>query len=238
MHVALLVDTSGHQGVPDEAFRTAVADFASRLAASHQVALYAIGDRAVPVLAYTQDADRLRTAIAGMFGASYDRSQLVDAVDRALKDLQPLEARRPVIVAISSESPESSSRTAGGVIRRLVEQSVAFHVVTVASATGAQSTTRVTNDIPTSSQRLGSVAAAGEGDRERTQMVEQGTAVTGGGRQRVTTTLALGQALTRVSRELEQSYLVVFTRDGGGKMRDLQVGIMVEGVTVRATAAR
>ena len=237
MHVAVLVDTSGHQGVPDEAFRTAVTQFVARLAASHQVSLYSFGDRAALVQAYTQDAPRLRSAVDGMFGATEQRSQLIDAVDRALRDLSGVQSKRPVIVAITSESPEASGRTAGGVIRRMVDQSVAFHVISVASATGSQGAARVSNDIPSSSRRLGGIVSAGEGDRERTQMVEQGTAVTGGGRQRVTSSLALGPALTRISSELAQSYLVVFTRPGGGKVRDLQVGVMVDDVTVRATAA-
>jgi VWFA-related protein len=237
MHVAVLVDTSGQQGAPDESYRSAIAELVTRLATSHQVALYSFGDRAVPVLGFTQDADRLRAATAGMFGASHQRSQLVDAVDRALRDLAGTEAKRPVIIAIASESPESSSRTAGGVVRKMVDQSVALHVVSVASATGSGAASSLSNDIPTSSRRLGGVVSAGEGDRERTQMVEQGTAVTGGGRQRVTSSLALASALERVRRELATSYLVTFTRSGSGRVRDLQVGVMVDDVTLRATAA-
>lgn len=78
---------------------------------------------------------------------------------------------------------------------------------------------------------------AGEGDRERNQMLQQGTALTGGGRQRVTSTLAVGPALARVANELANSYKVTFARPGSARMEDLQVGVMFEGVTLRATAA-
>jgi hypothetical protein len=81
------------------------------------------------------------------------------------------------------------------------------------------------------------MVAAGEGDRERNQALEQGTSKTGGGRQRLTNILALGPALGRVANELANSYKVTFARPGSAKMQDLQVGLMVEGVTLRATAA-
>jgi VWFA-related protein len=237
MHVAVLVDTSGHQGTPDENFRRAVVEFVTGLAASNHVAVYAFGDRATPVVPFTQDAQQLRAAISNMFGGTHQRSHMIDAIDRALRDLEPVEAKRPVIVAITSESPEASGRTAGGVIKRLIAQSVALHTVSLSTATGTDRASGIDKDIPSSSRRLGGMAAAGEGDRERTQMIEQGTAGTGGSRQRLTSTLAVGPALTRLARELSTSYLVTFTRSGSGQVRDLQVGVMVDNVTLRATAA-
>lgn len=55
--------------------------------------------------------------------------------------------------------------------------------------------------------------------------------------QRVTSTLAVGPALARVANELANSYKVTFARPGSVRMEDLQVGVMFEGVTLRATAA-
>jgi VWFA-related protein len=237
MHVAVLVDTSGQQGAPEEGFRKAIADFVSRLAVRHHVAVYSFGDQAIQVAGFTQDEPVLRAAVTNMFGASQQRSQFIDAIDLALRHFSKIEAKRPVIVAITSESPEASGRTAGGVIKRLIAQSVVLHTLSVATATGSDRATVVDRDIPSSSRRLGGMAAAGEGDRERNQMVEQGTAGTGGSRQRLTSTLALAPALTRLTRELSSSYLVTFARRGGGQVRDLQVGVMVDDVTLRATAA-
>jgi VWFA-related protein len=236
MHVAVLVDTSVASGTPDEPFRSAVVAFIERLAATNHVALYAFGDRATRVAAFTQDPVQLRSAATGMFGWSHQRTNLIDAVDLALGDFVSVEPPRPVIIAISSENAEASGRTAGAVIRRLIAQSVAFHAVTIATLP-ANATTGVGTDIPTKSQRLGGMIAAGEGDRERTQMLQQGTTITGGGRQRVTSTLALAGALGRVANELSNSFKVTFTRPGTARMQDLQVGILVDGVTLRATAA-
>jgi hypothetical protein len=103
----------------------------------------------------------------------------------------------------------------------------------LANTSGAQAQ-GVGGSIPEKSARLGGMVAAGEGDRERTQLLQQGTSATGGGRQRVASIL---NALGRVASELANSYKVTFARPGTAKMQDLQVGLLVEGVTLRATAA-
>jgi VWFA-related protein len=237
MHVAVLVDTSVGNGAPNEVFRSAVVDFVERLASFNKVAVYSFGDRAAAVTGFTQDSPQLRAAATAMFGWSHERSHLIDAVDMALRDLEKIETKRPVIIAITSESPEASRRTAGGVIKRLIAQSTAFHAIALTAASRSGSATGVNANIPASSQRLGGMIAMGEGDRERTQVLQQGTAATGGGQQRLTSTLALSQALARLARELSTSYLLTFTRPGSDKIKDLQVGIMVDGATLRATAA-
>lgn len=237
MHVAVLLDTSVGDGSPDESYRSAVLAFVERLAVSNHVAVYSFGDRAARVMAFTQDAAQLRSATNGTFGLSHQRSHLMDGIDLALRDLEGAESPRPVIIAISSESPEASGETAGKVIKKLIAQSVAFHSISLASATGSGQGVSPGGTIPEKSARLGGMTATGEGDRERNQMLQQGTSATGGGRQRVTSTLALGPALTRVANELANSYKVTFERRGSAKMEDLQVGVMLEGVTLRATAA-
>ncbi len=237
MHVAVLVDTTIANGSPDEAFRSAVVGFVERLAASNQVAVYSFGDRAARVSEFTQDGVQLRAAVLGLFGWAHQRSLLIDAIDLALRDFEKIESPRPVMIAITSESPEASTKTAGGVIKRLIAQSIAFHSISVVSATPTGAVSPVNADIPTKSKQLGSMIAAGEGDRERTQMLAQGTSATGGGRQRVTSILALAPALARAAHELANSYKVTFARPGTAKMEDLHVGVMIEGITLRATAA-
>lgn len=243
MHVAVLVDTSIANGAPDENFRSAVLAFVERLAPANHVAVYSFGDRATRAADFTQDAVALRSATGGIFGWAHQRSHLIDAIDLALRDLERVESPRPVIIALCSESPEASGRTAGSVIKRLIEQSVAFHAVSLVNPGSGSGTSALggrgapADRVPSSSQRLGGMVAAGEGDRERNQVLQQGTSKTGGGRQRVTNILALAPALGRVANELSNSYKVTFARPGTARMEDLQVGLLVEGVTLRATAA-
>lgn len=237
MHVAVLVDTSVANGSPDESFRSAILAFVERLALSNHVAVYAFGDRASRVAAFTQDAAELRSATSAMFGWSHQRSLLIDAIDLALADFEGVEPPRPVMIAVTSESPEASGQTAGAVLKRLIAQSVAFHSISVSSATGSGQASGVSPDIPAKSRRLDAMIATGEGDRERNQLLRQGTSATGGGLQRVTSTLAVRAALARTANELANSYKVTFARPGAAKMEDLQVGVLFEGVTLRATAA-
>lgn len=237
MHIAVIVDTSIANGAPDETFRSTVVQFVEGLAASNHVALYSCGDRATRLADFTKDAAQLRTVAAGMFGWSHQRSHLIDAIELSLGDFARAESPRPVMLVISSESPEASRRTAGGVIKRLISQSVAFHAISLTGAVRSLQHNSVTADVPSSSQRLSGMISAGEGDRERTQMLEQGTSVTGGGRQRLASTLALAPALARVVNELSNSYKVTFARPGSSKLQNLQVGIIAEGVTLRVTAA-
>ena len=131
MHVAVLVDTSIANGSPDETFRSAVVAFVQRLAASNHVAVYSFGDRAARVASFAQEPAKIGAAVTGMFGWSHQRSHLIDVIDLCLRDFESIESPRPVIIAITSESPEASGQTAGGVIKRLIAQSVAFHAISL-----------------------------------------------------------------------------------------------------------
>ena len=239
MHVAVLVDTSALTG-PDESFRSSILEFVDRLASLNSVAIYSTGDRATLVVPFTKDQAQLRAGINGMLNAVHTRSAVVDGIDRALADIAAIEVARPVIVSISSEAAEASGKSAGSVIKKMIAQSTAFHSVSLARAAGTaggRSGNMTAAGVAASSAAMTSMIAAGEGDRERTQLLEQGTKATGGGRQRVTSTMALKGALHRVGNELSTSYRITFSRSGKDKVKDLQVGIMLEGVTVRATPA-
>ena len=240
MHVAVLVDTSATGGA-NEIYRSAVLEFVQRLAAFNLVAIYSTGDRAVPVVRFTKDVAVLRAGIEGLFNAVYTRSAVVDGIDRALQDMSLTEIVRPVIVSISSEAAEASGKSAGSVIKRMIAQSTAFHSVSLATGTGSGSANKVAPMTPAgiaaSSAALSSMVAAGVGDRERNQLLDQGTKSTGGGRQRITNLMALKAALHRIANELATSYRVTFARPGSDKVRDLQVGLYLDGVTVRATPA-
>lgn len=239
MHVAVLVDTSVTGG-PDETFKSAIMDFVERLVALNTVAVYTTGDRATLVVPFTKDLAQLRTGINGMFNVVHTRSAVVDGIDRALQDFAAIEVARPVIVSISSETGEASGKSAGSVIKRMIAQSTAFHSVSITTPTGGRASragAMTPAGVAASSAAMTSMMAAGEGDRERNQLLDQGTKTTGGGRQRITSAMALKNALHRVGNELATSYRVTFARSGSDRVRDLQVGIYLENVTVRATPA-
>jgi hypothetical protein len=81
------------------------------------------------------------------------------------------------------------------------------------------------------------MAAGGDGERDPNSLLQQGPAVTGAPRPPLPSTLALAGALDRLMRELTNGYRVTFRRSGTDRAKDLQVGVLIEGVTLRATAA-
>lgn len=237
MHVAVIVDTSQASKIAVTPFRTAVTTFVERLAASHLVGLYTCGDRASRVTDFTQDAGLLREAVLTAFGRSSGAAFLLDGVDLAVEDVQRLAPRRPVVVVISTESPEGGGQSAGSVVKKLIERSVSFHAVVLASATGSgQGGGRLETDVMKRRQAMESMIALGEGDRERTQLLEQGTSSTAGSIQRVASLLALEPALVRLTNELVYSYRLTFATNAKSS-KNLQVGVLLDGVTVRAIPA-
>ena len=242
MHVAVILDTSFNPNVPIDAYRQAIGDFTDRLAAFHNVAIYSVTERPTQVTPFTRDPAKLRGAVASLFARPDSRTYLIDTIDLVLRDMKPLEPARPVIVAFTTETVESSTRTAAAVIKQLIASSTVFHAIalnTLSGGTTAAPMRDPTNaGVPGRSQQLGRVSAIGEGDRERNRLLEQGTAVTAGTRQNINSVTALGQPLFKLASEFAYSYQVTFAGPEANRpLKDLQVGILAEGVTVRAIGA-
>jgi VWFA-related protein len=242
MHVAVILDTSFGPELPIDSFRSAVGDFVARLAASHHVALYTIAERAARTTPFTRDAAQLRAAIATMFARPESRTYLLDTIDQALSDLRPLEPARPAIVAFTTENVEASSLTAASVMKRLIAQSTSLHAVQFATAKigSAGSVVRDSGggSVPARSAQLGRLQTEGEGDRHRNRLLEEGTRLTAGSLQRIVSVESLDAPLVKLASEFAYSYRLTFAGPPADRpLRDLQIGLMVEGVTVRAIPA-
>lgn len=240
MHVAVLVDTSAFIEQAVDAYRDAIGAFVSRVAVSNHVALYEFGGRAASLVPFTRDAAALKDGVGRIAARANTPPRLIEAVALACQDLLAAEAARPVIVAIAVGSADTSPKSAGSVIKQLIERAVTLHVVE-ATVAGAPTTPSLSTSAGRSEierrERLNQLSAVSEGARERVQLVEQGTVKTAGGLHRVASPLAIGPALDRVRSELAAVYRVTYERPGSGRTRDLQVGLMLEDVVVRAIAA-
>ena len=237
--LALIVDTSAVTDTAAE-FRQVLVELVERLAPAHQVGLYEFGDRASALLPFTTDLSALRDRIGRISARPAAAGRLIDAVELAHRDLRALSATRPVIVAITAGGADSSSRSAGSVIKQLIEYPTTLHVVAIGSRAGPAAPSLTSSSGRSEverRERLSQLQAAGEGDRERTQLLEQGTSKTGGALHRVASPLAIGPALARVHAELLTTYRVTFSTQSRAKAGNLQVGVMLEEVTVRAIAA-
>ena len=240
MHLALLVDTSGAVSSA-ETYRTALADFVGKVPPGTLIAVYEFGANPIPVVPFTTDTAAVTAAIGRLSGRQDTMPRLIDAIEMACRDLKAQSSKRPVVVAVSVGGSDNSARTAGTVIKQLIELPAALHIVAIGSAAGGPSSPSLTSasgrDGIARQERLRQMEAEGEGHRERSQLLADGTSKTGGTLHRVASMLAIGGALERVNGELEATYQVTFSRPGGGKPKNLQVGVMLDDVIVKATAA-
>jgi len=116
---------------------------------------------------------------------------------------------------------------------------VSLHAVAVtnrATPAAPSLTSASGQSIPERQQRLVQVGATGEGERERTQVLRDGTAKTAGALHEVTTALAIGSALDLVSAEIRNTYRVTYARRAAGG-RGPADRLMLEDVVVRAIPA-
>jgi VWFA-related protein len=239
-HIAVLVDTSSFMAGAVGPYRSAIEAFVTKLAGENKVAMYEFGERANRLVAFTGDAALLRDTVGAISARASDVSRLLDAIDLACRDLRAAEARRPIIVSVSTGAVDASTTTGGAIVKRLIQDAVSLHAVTVtnrATAAAPSLTSASGQSIPERQQRLVQVGATGDGERERTQVLREGTAKTAGRLHEVTSALAIGSVLDLVSAEIRNTYQVTYAREGSGKSRDLQVGLMLEDVVVRAIAA-
>jgi VWFA-related protein len=241
MHVALLVDTSAFVTTTAEQYRRDLGGFVARVAAFNVVALYEFGDRPNRLVAFTRDGAELAEGLSHVSIRPSGVPRLVDTVDMACRDLRAAEAARPVVVVVTFTQSDASSKSAASVVKQLIEQNTSISIVAVDAGRSTGSTPSLTSDSGRSElerrQRLNQLASTGEGNRELMQLMDQGPAKTGGGLQRVASPLAIAPALGRVAAELAATYRLTYVRPGSGKSRDLQVGVLMEEVTVRAIAA-
>ena len=243
MHVAVLVDTSFNPTIPIEAFRSALGDFVERLVAFHHVSLYTFAERPNRLTPFTRNAAQLRSAIRDMFATPESRTYLIDTIDLVLGDMKSLEPARPVIVAFTTDNVESSNMTAAVVMRRMIAAFTTFHAVHLAAKSSDRAGAPMIRDprnegVPGRSAQLGRLVTEGEGDRERNRLLEEGTKMTAGSLQRIVTLTALSSPLFKLASEFAYSYRLTFGGPPVDKpLKNLQIGVLAEGVTVRAIAA-
>ena len=239
-HIAVLVDTSSFIAGAAVTYRSAIAAFIARMAQENKVAIYEFGDRANRVVAFTSDAAQLTEGVGRLTARASDVSRLLDAIDLACRDLRAAEARRPVIVSISTGATDVSTTTGGAAVKLLIKNAVSLHAVAVtnrASPAAPSLTSASGQSIIERHDRLTQLGVSGEGERERTQVLREGTAKTAGNLHEVTSAIGIGPALDRVYAELRGTYRISYDREGSGRSTDLQVGLMLQDVVVRAIPA-
>jgi len=191
MQIALLVDTS--QAARDDIahVRTALPGFVTALTTGkvkHEVAIIAIGERPTVFTNYTFNQAALTKGINRIWSMQGSGAYLLDGMIEVCQGFKKRGAQRPVIVAILSEGPELSNRQHDQVLDPMRAAGAAFHAITMGRPSSSLS----------------------DEMRNRNQVLDEGPRTTGGRREELLTSMALGGKLTLLADELMHQYKVTY----------------------------
>ncbi|HEX3701969.1 MAG TPA: hypothetical protein VHU82_01485 [Vicinamibacterales bacterium] len=196
MQIEVLVDNSqaAREYIPD--LRAALPEFVDALLVPNaagrrnEVGLVALGERPTILAEPTFDAALLRKGIDRVFSQPGSGNYLLDGIIEVCQGFKKRGALRPVIVAITTEGPEFSSRHFDLVLGPLRDSGAAFEAIVVGPMSGDTS----------------------DDARNRSIVLDQGTRASGGRLDHILTSLALKGKLKQVAADLTHQYLVAFAR--------------------------
>jgi Ca-activated chloride channel family protein len=214
LQIAVLIDTSQAMEPYVSDLRRALRDFFNQMAGEHELALIAFGERPNVLVEYTRDPVRLEASVDRVFAQSGSGAYLLDAVVEVSRGLLKRGATRSAIVVITAEGPEFSERYHQAVLDELYATDAALHAFVLARP-GASFLERAA--------------------REREITLAEGARVTGGRRENLLTSMALGTTLRELAAQLKNQYGVVYARpESLVPPHTVKVSVNRPGVTVRA----
>jgi VWFA-related protein len=193
MQIALLVDNSARSNSNIRDIREATNEFIKGVTGNgkNQVAVIAVAERPTVMVDYATDQAKLLGGAGRLFTQSGSGAYLLDGIFETAQGFKKREASRPVVVAISTNGPELSTRYHDQIITALHGVGASFHVVMV----GPPPTDVISSE-----------------GRERALTLSQGTEETGGRYDNVLAASALSDRLKQVANELTHQYLVTYAR--------------------------
>ncbi len=215
MQIAVLVDDT-------ESATTAIADLRRGLQAfirvltpgGHRLALVSFGERPSILVDYTSDPTKLAAGVGRLFAKPGSGSYLLEAMMETTRGFARLEARRPVMVIVTTEGEEFSNDYYATVLDAVNKSGAQVHAL-IRTGSGAE--------------------PSGEGVRNRNVVLADGPDQTGGGRHYLLTDSSIGPAFERLAAELTAQYQVVYARPQTLIPPErLEVTVRRAGVTVRA----
>jgi len=192
MQIAILVDNSQAAGDYIQDYREALPAFITALTSDadtggkNQIALIALADRPTIITDYTSDRAALLKGAQRVFSFSDSGTYILDGLIEVSRGFTKRDAKRPVIVAITTEGPELSDRQFQQVLEPLKNAGAAFHVMIVGWPSNVS--------------------------HDRSVVLDQGTRDSGGRYDTILTGSALTARLKEVARELKNQYRVTYAR--------------------------
>jgi Ca-activated chloride channel homolog len=196
MQIALLVDTSQTARNDISHIRQALPPFVEALAKPNEagrrneIALIGFGERPTIMTDYSTDPAVLKKGIDRIWSLQGSGAYFLDAIGEVVQGFKKREASRPVIVAIVVEGPELSYRMYDQILDPLKASDAPLYALMIGSPRDGTSTEA----------------------RSRAIVLDRGPAETGGVREQLLTSMALGGKLKLLADQLTHQYRVTYAR--------------------------
>ena len=215
--VALLVDNSTAASQEITFLREALSKFVAKMAPGNNIAVITLADRPTIVVDYTSDTKRLSDATGRLFPMPQSGMTLLDGILETAQGLARRETPRAVIVPVITDGTEFTNRYSNDVVAALDRVDAALHIVGIGQFIHSEE----------------------HGIRERSFLLNDGPAKSGGQYITLLSPHGLDPALQRLARELSSQYKVIY-----GRPQSLippertEVSSAKTGVTMRGAPAR
>ena len=215
--IALLVDNSTAASQEITFLREALSKFVAKMAPGNNIAVITLADRPTIVVDYTSDTKRLSDATGRLFPMPQSGMTLLDGILETAQGLARRETPRAVIVAVITDGIEFTNRYSNDVVAALDRVDAALHIVGIGQFIHSEE----------------------HGIRERSFLLNDGPAKSGGQYIPLLSPHGLDPAMQRLARELSSQYKVVY-----GRPQSLippertEVSSAKTGVTMRGAPAR
>jgi VWFA-related protein len=228
MQIAMLVDDSG-AGL--RFIREGIGTFVQRLAGHAEMSLTSTGGKNTGLVEFTTEVPDLyagvRRLVTRNTSNAVDGAYLLDAVHDAMDGFTNRTPERPIVLVVTLESAEFSSRRADRLLAELQASRAILHVVSLGKPT--LKTMSSWNEGPMQSVREGL-----DENINRKKFLEDGARQSGGRFEQVLVDSGLPATLTSIAEELLSHYVVVYGRPAGKSARKINISVSRSGVKVRA----
>jgi hypothetical protein len=222
MQIDLIVDDNG-TGL----FRASLARFVQRMEGRAIMALRSVVGQTMKLVEFTPNVDALLTAIATLNArpGTPDGGQLLEGISEAALELHKVEAKRPIIIALTVGGEEHSTVNSDLVLNQLRKSGAALYVFSVAnSALRPTVVAQAPKDLLQENMHLYRVL--GDGPKQ-----------SGGRHQQIVASTGVLLGLQHLASELTLQYRVTYTLPAGAKRSEkLDVSVRRKDIVVRAPA--
>ena len=192
MQIAVLVDNSQAARNYIRDIRAGLETFVTAMTngTKHELSIVSLAERPTLLSDSSSDRAKILKGVFRIFEIQGSGNYLLDGIIEASKGFKKRETRRPVIVALTTEGPEFSSRRWEDVVRPLGEVGAALHVLVLGPPSNG----------------------INEDARNRAAVLDEGPRLSGGRRESLLATSALPTILKKLADELRRQFLVTYAR--------------------------